>query len=412
MTADPAHPQQSERQQRIVTPPPAAQVLRARPGISPFSLDTLIAGPPAASGEAVIELDIDFTESKIYNPATDQYDLVRLRSYRDTKQAAPPKIPFVAPTIEIIPGETVRLTLHNKLPVANQNCPAPDGDVNTPHCFNRTNLHSHGLWVSPSGNGDNVLISINPGVDFQYEYNVPPDHPAGTFWYHPHLHGSTAIQVSSGMAGLLIIRGSRLPTPMSPGDIDTLLKEPTGAPFAERLVLLQQVQYACRDANGKIEVDARNAYFCKPGEVGGIDGYDQFGPNSWLRSGRYTSINGEVLPVSLAPKPAALSAGALRMRACVTALSCSLRRCALELATTIWPMHKRSRTGLSPIASARRCPTLHLRATGSRGVRLRSGRPQCCNPDIAKTYSSSSQKPATTASSTTRHRQPLRSMPM
>lgn len=87
------------------------------------------------------------------------------------------------------------------------------------------------------------------------------------------------------------------PTPQSPGDIDTLLKEGTGAPFPERPVLLQQVQYACRDASGKIEVDANGAYACKPGEVGGIESYDQFGPGSWPESGRYTSVNGEVLPL-------------------------------------------------------------------------------------------------------------------
>jgi len=40
-----------------------------------------------------------------------------------------------------------------------------------------------------------VLLSINPGVDFEYVYNLPPDHPAGTFWYHSHRHGSTALQV-------------------------------------------------------------------------------------------------------------------------------------------------------------------------------------------------------------------------
>ncbi|MHC2282128.1 L-ascorbate oxidase [Bradyrhizobium diazoefficiens] len=282
--------------QRIVTPPPAAQVLRARPATNPLALDAIIAGPPLAIGEAEIELNIDYTDSKIYNPATGQYDAVKLRSYKDAKQTTPGKVPFVAPTIDIAPGETVRLTLHNLLKPTDQNCPAPDGSINTPHCFNRSNLHSHGLWISPAGNSDNVLISINPGVTFQYEYNVPPDHPAGTFWYHPHLHGSTALQVSSGMAGLLIVRGSRTPTPQAPGDIDVLLRESTGTPFPERLVLLQQVQYACRDDSGKIEVDGNGAYTCKAGETGKIEGYDQFGPGSWPKSGRYTSINGEVLP--------------------------------------------------------------------------------------------------------------------
>jgi L-ascorbate oxidase len=180
--------------------------------------------------------------------------------------------------------------LHNQLPPTDQNCPAPDGNVNTPHCFNRSSLHSHGLWISPTGNGDNVLLSIDPTVSLQYEYNVSPDHPAGRFWYHPHLHDSTALQVSSGMAGLLTIKGSRLPTVQSTGDIDTLLKEPTGSPFVERLVLLQQVQYVCRDASGKIETDASGAYVCKDDQVGGIEGYDQFGPGTWPTSGRYISI--------------------------------------------------------------------------------------------------------------------------
>jgi FtsP/CotA-like multicopper oxidase with cupredoxin domain len=286
--------------QRIVTPPPAAQALRGGTNSTLLfsqSLGSLLSAPLGSIGEADFDLNVEYTESKIYNPATGHYDVVRLRSYRDASQTAVPKIPFVAPTIEIVPGETVRVTLHNQLPQSDQNCPAPDGNVNTPHCFNRTNLHSHGLWISPTGNGDNVLLSINPTVSFQYEYNVSPDHPAGTFWYHPHLHGSTALQVSSGMAGLLIIKGNRLPTVQSTGDIDTLLKEPTGSPFAERLVLLQQVQYACRDASGKIETDASGAYVCKDNQVGGIEGYDQFGSGTWRTSGRFTSINGEVLPI-------------------------------------------------------------------------------------------------------------------
>ncbi len=284
--------------ERIVTAPPAAQVLRAQPRGNLLAARPMV-GPPAATttDEARIDLDIEYTDSKIYNPATGTYDAVKLRSYRDANQPAVPKIPFVAPTIEIVPGETISIKLNNKLPATNQNCPSPDGKVNTPHCFNRTNLHSHGLWVNPTGNGDNVLLSINPSVSFEYEYNVRSDHPAGTFWYHPHLHGSTALQVSSGMAGLLIIRGSRPPTLQSTGDIDMLLKEATGAPFAERLVLLQQVQYACRDAQGQIQTDANGAYVCNPNQVAGIEGYDQFGPGTWPASGRYTSINGEVLPI-------------------------------------------------------------------------------------------------------------------
>jgi FtsP/CotA-like multicopper oxidase with cupredoxin domain len=252
----------------------------------------------AIAGEAILNLNIQYTEAKIYNPATNTDDSVKLRSYRDVHEVAPPKVPFVAPTIEIFPGETVRVTLHNNLPNRDPSCPAADGNVNTPHCFNSTNLHTHGLWVSPSGNSDNVLLRINPTVDFQYEYNVSIDHPAGTFWYHPHLHGSTAVQVSSGMAGVLIVRGNRLPGPQGNGDIDTLLRNADGSSFRERVVLLQQIQYSCRDGSNNIKRNSDDTYRCDPTDLGGIESFadDQFGPGTWPPSGRYTSINGEVFP--------------------------------------------------------------------------------------------------------------------
>ena len=54
---------------------------------------------------------------------------------------------------------------------------------------------------------DDPEQGIKPGETRQYEYRIRDDHPAGTYWYHPHLHGSTAMQVGSGMAGALIIEG-------------------------------------------------------------------------------------------------------------------------------------------------------------------------------------------------------------
>jgi L-ascorbate oxidase len=290
----------AQNAERIASDPPTARILRTNPEIRTLSAAPGPLGAPSPAGEAFVELNIRYSDATIYNPGTDQYDHVRLRSYRDVREIAPPKVPFVAPTVEIFPGETVRITLNNNLP-AEPNCAPPGHGVNTPNCFNRTNLHSHGIWVSPTGNSDNVLLSINPTVSFQYEYNIPPDHPAGTFWYHPHRHGSTALQVSSGMAGVMLVRGTRLPTPQSTGDVDTLLKHPAGTAFRERVVLLQQVQYACRDSNGAIKTQKDGsgnvvAWICDPGDVGEISGYDQFGPPTWKQSGRYTSINGEVLP--------------------------------------------------------------------------------------------------------------------
>ena len=81
---------------------------------------------------------------------------------------------------------------------------------------NSTNLHTHGLHVSPGQvapgvYGDFVMddprLGIQPGQMRQHEYRIRADHPPGAYWYHPHLHGATAIQVGSGMAGALIIKG-------------------------------------------------------------------------------------------------------------------------------------------------------------------------------------------------------------
>ena len=70
-----------------------------------------------------------------------------------------------------------------------------------------TNLHFHGSHVSPKGNSDNVLLNIKPGETFDYEYNLPENHPPGLYWYHPHLHTYTDDQVNGGMLGAIIVRG-------------------------------------------------------------------------------------------------------------------------------------------------------------------------------------------------------------
>lgn len=67
-----------------------------------------------------------------------------------------------------------------------------------------TNLHFHGLHVSPSGNSDNVFVELQPGERFGYELVVPAGF-GGTFWYHPHRHRHLADQLWRGLAGPLII---------------------------------------------------------------------------------------------------------------------------------------------------------------------------------------------------------------
>lgn len=152
----------------------------------------------------------------IYNPWTLSNDPVELRSFLGSGEA---RGDFVAPTIRVAPGQQLKIDIANRLELCTEKQRADDA------CFNDTNLHTHGLWVSPSGASDNVLISIPPGSEHHYIYDIPADHPAGTFWYHPHHHGNGFVQVGSGMAGALIVTGNRTPTATAPGDIDILLKD-------------------------------------------------------------------------------------------------------------------------------------------------------------------------------------------
>ena len=125
-------------------------------------------------------------------------------------------------------------------------CVNSDGDA-CEHMFdfNLTNLHAHGSHVRPdysrggdacvpgttvsggvlgcrdcgeddgdaSNNscyaGDDVLSAVLPGDGLQHRYDIDEDftHYDGLHWYHPHIHGTTGIQVSSGAAGAWITRG-------------------------------------------------------------------------------------------------------------------------------------------------------------------------------------------------------------
>jgi FtsP/CotA-like multicopper oxidase with cupredoxin domain len=90
------------------------------------------------------------------------------------------------PTLRVHPGDTLEVTLVNKL-------------------SEPTSLHTHGLHVSPDGNGDNPFVTVEPGGSRTYTYEIPADHQAGTFWYHPHAHGMAAEQVAAGLSGAIIV---------------------------------------------------------------------------------------------------------------------------------------------------------------------------------------------------------------
>jgi FtsP/CotA-like multicopper oxidase with cupredoxin domain len=140
----------------------------------------------------------------------------------------------LAPTLRMKPGETLKVRLINDLPPNRDILPS---NPSHPHQFNNTNFHFHGAHCSPSGIADNVMRSMAPGKSYDIEIALPADHTRGTYWYHPHHHGSAGVQVASGMAGAIIVEGD-------------FAEVPEIAQARERVMLLSQVVF---DAFSTIE---------------------------------------------------------------------------------------------------------------------------------------------------------------
>ncbi len=117
---------------------------------------------------------------------------------------------LVGPTIKVHKGDHLRITVENQLHAVFCGLKPSVIAEDFPREFCVTNLHTHGLHISPKDPADNLYTSIYPGGSHQFEYQIPKNHPSGTFWYHPHRHGSVAMQLTGGMAGALIIEGDGL----------------------------------------------------------------------------------------------------------------------------------------------------------------------------------------------------------
>ena len=126
-------------------------------------------------------------------------DTLTTRAYR--QEGGTFSIP--GPTINMTPGETYVLTFKNLLPYE-----IPSTAHNEFKDPNITNIHTHGLHVSPETPADDISRKINGGYCGDYVYEIPSNHMGGTLWYHAHHHGSTYLQVSAGALGMLVIDDS------------------------------------------------------------------------------------------------------------------------------------------------------------------------------------------------------------
>jgi len=107
-----------------------------------------------------------------------------------------------APTLRLSPGDELKIRYVNDLPAQ-----PPEKCLAGP-CMDMTNLHFHGLTVSPRAPQDNVLdMMAMPGQSLHYTVEIPKDHPPGLYWYHTHPHGESYRQALDGMSGALVIEG-------------------------------------------------------------------------------------------------------------------------------------------------------------------------------------------------------------
>ncbi len=141
---------------------------------------------------------------------------------------------FPGTTMVVNPGDTMNVLLRNRmkanyLPYGASAQDPPPIFPGQPYAVfpqklgNITNLHVHGMHVSPVAPSDDVLLKIPPGQQYQYKYKLPADHPAGLFWYHPHGHHYADMQVGSGQAGAIIVKGGLDDVPGIKGLVDRVM---------------------------------------------------------------------------------------------------------------------------------------------------------------------------------------------
>ncbi len=102
---------------------------------------------------------------------------------------------YLGPIIRVKTGQKVRIHFINQL-------------------AEESVVHWHGLHI-PADMDGHPRNAIAPGETYVYEFEVR--NRAGTYWYHPHPHDRTGIQVYYGLAGLFLVsdaaeQGAGLPS--------------------------------------------------------------------------------------------------------------------------------------------------------------------------------------------------------
>jgi FtsP/CotA-like multicopper oxidase with cupredoxin domain len=158
-----------------------------------------------------------------------------------------------APLFRVSRGETLRINYANDLPAK-----SPEKCAVNP-CMDMTNLHFHGLSVSPNSPQDDVLgMMAAPGQVLHYSVDIPRDHLPGLFWYHTHPHGESHRQVLDGMSGAIVIEGMERYVPEVRGLRERVIvvRGRSIEQDANASALMQRVEIPAKGCGGEAEAIA------------------------------------------------------------------------------------------------------------------------------------------------------------
>ena len=138
-----------------------------------------------------------------YIVQNDTFLLVNMTRYcYCTKENAVYNCSYPGPTLVMYSNTSITIKLINELTGSSTIYFPNSSNWNTYKDMDTTNLHVHGLHVSPTE--DDILLHIKPGESHEYNYHFGFHYP-GTFWYHAHHHGSTTWQVNQGLHGAILM---------------------------------------------------------------------------------------------------------------------------------------------------------------------------------------------------------------
>lgn len=178
------------------------------PSIPDADSGSIITGQPfedppiIASGSS----DLAVTLTSSAQPVRISGKLMNGRVYAASSQGVQYPASYMPPVLRLRRGQRLIINLENRL---------PEG----------TNIHTHGFFISPKGNQDDVFEHLLVGGNSQHVYTNTQHLSPGSYWFHPHLHPLVEEQVFGGMSGLIDVQGLRS---MLPSGLRTITEHYVG----------------------------------------------------------------------------------------------------------------------------------------------------------------------------------------